>query len=998
MQNKPSTFNSIGGKLRFSFSITTLIILLLTLAFFWFDNKDSELRDVSEQLNQISLKMEQAGNVEKDFFLEESINLDFYETGKSELLERHKNLLKEVSHDLELFKYRDELKVIEIDKEVENVTLKLEKFETVFDSLVGLILQRGFKNCGLEGDMRRAIGRVTNSGYKIDLAKILSVRRREKDYLLRKDDVYVNMLLENVLELEDYAKKNVMNEVGRASVLDATNNYQRLFLEYVEKDKLIGIKKGQGLKSELDKLSKSIEFDLKQIQYRANSRASGLRKNIEIAIIAIFVMFIILNFLLSHFTTKSLRVPLEGISNDIHKVVSSNFQELPISDYSHRKDEIGRLSEDFREVVDKIQVYTADLQNEKEKVSHAYEDIQTLSKLGQSITAELKVNNIIDLVQQNLQKLMKVSTFWIGIYDEQNQEIKYKGGLLGQRKATSFRQSTEENDKIGVWCFKNQQAIIINHLDAETEKYSQFSSATGEQSQGIVYLPLTTKDKQIGVLSVQHEEPNYFTENKVDLIKNLATYTVVALDNALIYRDQDRLIKKRTSKVLEQKEEIESQKEKIQRAFEDIQLISEIGKSLTSTLSLSDIIRQVYFHLNRLMNVAIFGIGLHDVEKNKLVFKSSIENGKELEAYTYNLDDAEAFAVRCFNNREEIFINNLKEDLGKYGMQFQKNLRTEDGTAQSIIYLPLQTKNRVLGVIGVQSMAKEAYTTNHLQLLRNISIYTVIAIQNAQSYQKTEEQRILVEQNAHKVMASINYAKRIQEAFLPEMASIQKSLPQSFVLFKPRDIVSGDFYWFNELNGKTYLSVLDCTGHGVPGAFMSMIGNELLNEAVNRIGLQKPHEILSHMHTGIRKDLRQYETGNQDGMDMTLCVIDKENNLLEFAGANNPLVYIQNEEMMVIRGDKYSIGGEQREVQRVYTTHSIDISTPTTFYLYTDGYQDQFGGKDGRKFMSQKFRKLLHTVCEQPMAEQKVILEKTLNKWMIHNKQIDDVLVVGVTV
>ncbi len=998
MPNKKSTFNSIGGKLKFSFSITTLIILLLTLAFFWFDRKDSELRGVSDQLNQISMKMERAGNVEKNFFLEESINLNFYETGKSELLEKHKQILKTVSQDLELLKYRDELKSIQIDKDVAHVTLKLEKFETVFDSLVALIIQRGFKSYGLEGDMRRAIGRVNNSGYEIDLAKILSVRRREKDYLLRKDDIYVKMLLENVAELEDYVKKNVSNVFGKTYILSAISDYQKNFLEYVEKDKLIGIKKGQGLKNTLDELSKSIEFDLKQIRERANNRASGLRKNIEIAIVVIFIVFIISNFLLSYFTTKSLQVPIEGISADIHKVVSSNFQELPTSDYSHRKDEIGRLSEDFREVVNKMQIYTSELQREKEKVSHAYEDIQTLSKLGQHITAELKVNNIIDLVQQNLQKLMDVSIFWIGIYNEQKQEIKYKGGLLGQKKTASFTQNLSENDKVGVWCFKNQEEIIINHLDAETEKYRQFSSATGEQSQGIIYLPLTTKDKQIGVLSVQHEKADYFTENKIDLIRNLATYAVVALDNALIYRDQERLIKKRTSKVLEQKEEIESQKEKIQRAFEDVQLISEIGKSLTSTLSLSDIIRQVYLHLNMLMDVEVFGIGLHDAEKNRLVFESSIENGKKLNVYNYSLDDSEAFAVWCFNNREEIFINNLKEDLRRYGMQFHKNLVTEEGVAQSIVYLPLQTKDKMLGVIGVQSMKKNAYTSNHLQLLRNISIYTVIAIQNAQSYQKTEEQRVLVEQNANKVTASINYAKRIQEAFLPEMASIQKCLPQSFVLFKPRDIVSGDFYWFNELKGKIYLSVLDCTGHGVPGAFMSMIGNELLNEAVNRIGLQKPHEILSHMHTGIRKDLRQYETENRDGMDMTLCVIDKGNSLLEFAGANNPLVYIQNEEMTVIRGDKYSIGGEQREIQRVYTTHSVDIFTPTTFYLYTDGYQDQFGGKDGRKFMSQKFRKLLHIIHEQPMAEQKAVLEKTLNKWMKNHKQVDDVLVVGVKV
>jgi serine phosphatase RsbU (regulator of sigma subunit) len=259
------------------------------------------------------------------------------------------------------------------------------------------------------------------------------------------------------------------------------------------------------------------------------------------------------------------------------------------------------------------------------------------------------------------------------------------------------------------------------------------------------------------------------------------------------------------------------------------------------------------------------------------------------------------------------------------------------------------------------------------------------------------------------ITSSINYAQRIQYAMLPHYEEIKRVLPKSFILFKPRDIVSGDFYWFVEANykNKDFTNILgqkiiitaaDCTGHGVPGALMSMIGNELLNIIVLQQKITEADQILNELHEGIRYALHQEATLNQDGMDIALCVIDKENKLVEYAGAKNPLIYVQKNEVVQIKGDKMPIGGRQIEEKREFTKHSIPISSPTTFYLFSDGYQDQIGGVNEKKFMIKNFRELLQQIHLNPFEEQKTILDDTFENWKGQMFQLDDVLVIGFSV
>lgn len=261
---------------------------------------------------------------------------------------------------------------------------------------------------------------------------------------------------------------------------------------------------------------------------------------------------------------------------------------------------------------------------------------------------------------------------------------------------------------------------------------------------------------------------------------------------------------------------------------------------------------------------------------------------------------------------------------------------------------------------------------------------------------KTDE----LEEKNTEIVDSINYAEKIQSAILPDLKVVSEHLKDSFVLYIPKDIVSGDFYWFGVRNGKKIISAVDCTGHGVPGAFMSMIGSNLLNQIVLEKGICNAGEILSNLNKGVQVALKQGTDSQEtnDGMDISLCVIDDVNMKLEWAGAYNPLYHFRGDELTKLKADKFPIGGAHMQMDRDYKTHVIDIQEGDVLYMFSDGYVDQFGGEKGKKFMGKRFQQTLSDIKDRPMAEQKVILKQVLDAWMGEHEQIDDVCVIGVRV
>ena len=272
---------------------------------------------------------------------------------------------------------------------------------------------------------------------------------------------------------------------------------------------------------------------------------------------------------------------------------------------------------------------------------------------------------------------------------------------------------------------------------------------------------------------------------------------------------------------------------------------------------------------------------------------------------------------------------------------------------------------------------------------------------------KVEESSLQLEKQNKNLVSSINYAQRIQSAMLGGTQDLTAIFEDAFVFFEPKDVVSGDFYWYNEIGTRKIVIVGDCTGHGVPGAFMSLLGTTLLNEAILQRQITTPSKVLDFIQAEIRRILKQDTTGNRDGMDMAIVVVDTSVGMIEFAGAKNPLVYIHKKKvkggaefnMTIIKGDVHPIGGRtEKFIDEKYTNHSIEIEHVEAFYIYSDGYQDQFGGDEGRKFMSKNFRQLLYDTYNGSLRRQRVALKRNLMDWTgTEYDQTDDICVIGIS-
>lgn len=260
-----------------------------------------------------------------------------------------------------------------------------------------------------------------------------------------------------------------------------------------------------------------------------------------------------------------------------------------------------------------------------------------------------------------------------------------------------------------------------------------------------------------------------------------------------------------------------------------------------------------------------------------------------------------------------------------------------------------------------------------------------------------EEKNSLIEKSNHLITDSITYAKRIQDAILPSQEEMGKLFSNNFfVIYKPSQIVSGDFYWCSAQGDKIIFIVADCTGHGVPGAFMSMIGNTLLNEIVNEQKITRTDEIAFLLDSKIIHALHQNEGSEKyDGMDISICCIDKKNKKIAFTGAHHSL-YIYDNELHKIKGDPYSIGGAQHQNQKTFTSQLVDYKTNLTLYFFTDGYCDQSGGSENKRFASRRLEPLLAEIQGMQMVDQKKQLEQSFEDWKKNTKQRDDVLVVGI--
>ncbi len=281
-----------------------------------------------------------------------------------------------------------------------------------------------------------------------------------------------------------------------------------------------------------------------------------------------------------------------------------------------------------------------------------------------------------------------------------------------------------------------------------------------------------------------------------------------------------------------------------------------------------------------------------------------------------------------------------------------------------------------------------------------------LAFQNIEIYQQREEiiqqrdslgeaKKLIEDKNKH-ITQSLDVAKLIQTAMLNKIIPLSEYFPESFIYYKPRDIVSGDFYWYSKLGDEIIVAAVDCTGHGVPGAFLSMVGNDLLHRIVESEKISDPATIIYEMDKGIKIALNQEHTDNDDGMDAAVCTINLKKRTLEFAGAKNPLVLIQDRKLQIIAGSGFSIGGfEIKKTKKKFKTTKIKLSDESRIYLFSDGYNDQMN-TSSVKFLMKRFNEMLLNIYDKPFDIQKKLLHAAHSKWRGSEMQIDDIVVIGI--
>jgi serine phosphatase RsbU (regulator of sigma subunit) len=388
-------------------------------------------------------------------------------------------------------------------------------------------------------------------------------------------------------------------------------------------------------------------------------------------------------------------------------------------------------------------------------------------------------------------------------------------------------------------------------------------------------------------------------------------------------------------------------------------------------------------------------------KRGKMAVHKSIS---DLNALTGNYRDAYEFNLKYTALKDSIFDEQKMSDIAKMSAKYETDKKQKE-----IEILNKEKENQII--------KKEADDRRKNIIILSITAGLILVIIFSffliNRFNFIRKQKNIIEKKNIEITDSINYAKRIQEAILPTDDEFETAFPDSFVLFKPKDIVSGDFYWIStnpkefpaidKVQGENWkvknplVAAVDCTGHGVPGSLMSMMGNSLLNKIVDTHKISKPNEILNTLRTEIINSLKQHsEKENKDGMDIALCTVYDDK--IEFAGANNPIYVIRkNGNLEELKTDKMPIGYSGVEL-KPYTNHSVKMEEGDSFYIFTDGYADQFGGKGNKKFKYKKLKDLLITINSQSMQRQKEILSETIENWRGINEQTDDILIIGIRI
>lgn len=556
--------------------------------------------------------------------------------------------------------------------------------------------------------------------------------------------------------------------------------------------------------------------------------------------------------------------------------------------------------------------------------ARSYESISTFSEIGKEISSSLDLDSILFTVYKKVHELMNAPIFMISSYTEEDDTLHYELCIENkERILEGFSHKVGKPDQsYSAWLIHNKKEIVIGDNNKEYSNYILKPVLHGgDFPNSLIFFPLVVNDKIIGILSVQSLKINAYSDHHVKILRSLASYVSIALNNAFAYKELEeaRNEMKRLSIVASETDNAviimdeESNFEWVNNAYEKM-----------SGFNLEDL-------------RSLIGKGLRDIPDQNLQ-----------------------------KNLNKVFTT-------KKSVSFESSFHTKSGDK-----------------IWVQ-------TTLSPVLNEADEIIKLVAIDSNVTERKIFELKIR-EKNKD-ITDSINYASRIQRAMLPTKRKINALFPNSFILYKPRDIVSGDFFWMTKVSeNETLIATVDCTGHGVPGAFLTIVGHNMLNQIVKFSKITDPGQILTEMNRQILNQFNRSSKGTvKDGMDISLCKIttNGDTSTVEFAGAFNNLYHISDNKLNDIKANRFAIGTPM-ENNPVYETKEFTCKKGDVIYMSSDGYQDQIGGERGKKFKKLKFQELLLNDHQTPIKEQEKHFDTIIENWKGSYPQLDDILLVGI--
>lgn len=552
-------FTSIKAKLLGAFLISSLISLTLVFSFLWYANKEKSLNTINDLLVSSHRHFSDIKLHEKDFFDFATIDDSFFIKNTHTFLEKHRESLKLLQKDLEALKKVNELN---IRKDITDLQQDFRLFADTFSVLKKVILERGFKDYGSEGKMRDYIHSIEelSKKYPLDLSKILMIRRHEKDFFLRKEDKYIDRLKKAIVDLQDDLRIKIQSKETRNQVYKLLEDYKNLFLQIVKLEQRIGFVQKSGLKHNLKEQANKITQQMDKIDREILIYIQNIRYRSKMIMWVLFVVFLLLNIGLGYFVIQKFGKPIQNLSQSIHEVIKQNFEKSISITKVKSKDEIGKLSKDFNLMLHKVHEKTDQVLAQKEQLAQAYRNLRVLSKIGQDITSHLNIEDILIAMYQKINELMNVNVLAIGMYDQDNNILDFlgkEGEVFSQGK-----DSIEVNNTLSVWCYQNQETVLINDIEKDLSKYiaSAKLPKTQKKSQSLIYVPLTNKKKKIGVFTAQTYLKNHYTPYHLTIAKSLGIYLSIALDNVKVYKKLD----KKNKRLEFHKAEIEAQKTEIE--------------------------------------------------------------------------------------------------------------------------------------------------------------------------------------------------------------------------------------------------------------------------------------------------------------------------------------------------------------------------------------------------------------------------------------------------